>query len=92
MMSEKPPMRMVLLSPFICPSMTAAPRTSGTRCRPTNMRNTAVAVLLAIAVAASASAETIAFHVRLTDGRTALLAKKGQSQTVAFDSDVHVAF
>lgn len=39
------------------------------------MRNAAAAVLLAIAVAASASAETtIAFHVRLTDGRTALLA------------------
>lgn len=39
------------------------------------MRNATTAVLLALAVAVTASAETaIAFHVTLTDGRTALQA------------------
>jgi hypothetical protein len=56
------------------------------------MQKAAAAVLLALAVAASASAETtIAFHVRLTDGRTALLANPSFAELKLSDEQLQRA-
>lgn len=56
------------------------------------MRNAAAAVLLAATIAASATAETtIAFHVRLTDGRTALLANPSFAELKLSDEQLQRA-
>jgi hypothetical protein len=56
------------------------------------MRNAAAAILFTLAVAASASAQTtLAFRVRLTDGRTALLANPSFAELKLSDEQLQRA-